>query len=95
VDLSQRGAGREAVSSSVAHVYIGSSPVDSARLIVTHGTRLRAAIDSLSLQPREKLFREVDEERKVNRALPAGSKKKKRDPWLPETTLILPLISTR
>lgn len=36
VDRYQRGGGRQAVSSSVAHVYIGSSPVDSARLIVTH-----------------------------------------------------------
>lgn len=46
VDLSQRGAGRQAVSSSVAHVYIGSSSVDSARLIATqtqHNARSQIA----------------------------------------------------
>jgi hypothetical protein len=68
VDSSQRGGARGTVSSSVAHVYIGSSPVDSARLIVTHRVRLRAAIDLLA-EATGQLLREEDEGRKANRAL--------------------------
>jgi hypothetical protein len=36
VDSPQRGGGPVAVSSSVAHVYIGSSPVDSAHALSSH-----------------------------------------------------------
>jgi hypothetical protein len=59
VDSLQRGGGTGSVSSSVAQVYIGSSAVDSARLIVTHGGRLRGAIDSLHSFPFAEKKREL------------------------------------